>query len=68
MRIVIDHAHTVIGHMGAQKTDEYVRNWFWWPTLATDERKFCQSCGVCQVTKSSNKLTKGLLHHLPIPS
>ena len=65
--IVIDHAHTVIGHMGAQKTDEYVRNWFWWPTLAADIRKFCQSCGICQATKSSNKHTQGLLHHLPIP-
>ncbi|KZP11250.1 hypothetical protein FIBSPDRAFT_707978, partial [Athelia psychrophila] len=28
--IVIDHAHEILGHLGAQKTSEYVRRWFWW--------------------------------------
>ncbi|KZP33154.1 hypothetical protein FIBSPDRAFT_721622, partial [Athelia psychrophila] len=28
--IVIDHAHEILGHLGAQKTSEYLRRWFWW--------------------------------------
>ncbi|KAI0057644.1 hypothetical protein BV25DRAFT_1812115, partial [Artomyces pyxidatus] len=28
--IVIDHAHTVVGHFGAQKTAEYIRRFYWW--------------------------------------
>ncbi|KAI0352842.1 hypothetical protein OH77DRAFT_1387200, partial [Trametes cingulata] len=27
---VIDLAHKTLGHMGTQKTIEYVRRWFWW--------------------------------------
>ncbi|KAI0071547.1 hypothetical protein K474DRAFT_1606753, partial [Panus rudis PR-1116 ss-1] len=28
--IVIETAHTVLGHLGTQKTSDYVRRWFWW--------------------------------------
>ncbi|GJE98499.1 polyprotein [Phanerochaete sordida] len=67
-QIVIEHAHTVLGHFGYQKTDQYIRRWYWWPTLGKDTRRFCDSCGVCQVNKPSNQAPAGLLHSLPIPS
>jgi hypothetical protein len=66
--IVIDHAHDAIGHLGAQKTSEYARRWFWWPRMGRDIEKFCLSCGPCQMGKTSNLLKPGLLHNLPIPS
>jgi len=29
--IVIEQAHTILRHFGAQKTADYVRRWYWWP-------------------------------------
>jgi len=31
--VVIDLLHTTLGHLGAQKTSEYTRRWFWWPQM-----------------------------------
>ncbi|KAI0077321.1 hypothetical protein K474DRAFT_1596147, partial [Panus rudis PR-1116 ss-1] len=28
--IVIEAAHNILGHLGTQKTSDYVRRWFWW--------------------------------------
>ncbi|KAI9057450.1 hypothetical protein FKP32DRAFT_1542420, partial [Trametes sanguinea] len=28
--LVIDRAHTALGHLGPQRTSEYIRRWFWW--------------------------------------
>lgn len=65
--LILDRAHTAIGHLGAQRTSEYVRRWFWWPTLRRDVDKFCVSCGICHVAKSVPQLPAGLLHSLPVP-
>ena len=66
--IVIDHAHDALGHLGAQKTSEYTRRWFWWPRMGKDIDKFCLSCGACQMSKTSNRHRPGLLHNMPIPT
>lgn len=66
--VVIDNAHTTIGHFGHRKTGEYIRRWYWWPTLGNDVLKFCLSCGTCQTTKPSNQAPAGLLHSMPIPT
>lgn len=65
--LVIDQAHTTLGHFGTQKTSEYVRRWFWWPKLHRDVERFCTSCGTCQTTKTSNARPAGLLHSMPVP-
>ncbi|QRW13095.1 Transposon Tf2-1 polyprotein [Ceratobasidium sp. AG-Ba] len=36
--------------------------------MAKEIIKFCQSCGNCQMMKTSSQLPQGLLHTLPIPS
>lgn len=66
--VVITQAHSLLGHFGFRKTGDYVRRWYWWPTLGRDVEKYCDSCGICQTTKPSNQLPPGLLHSLPIPS
>ncbi len=66
-QIILEHAHTVMQHLGNKKTNEYVRRWFWWPQVARDIEKFCTSCGTCQTTKSSTQRPQGLLHSLLIP-
>jgi hypothetical protein len=66
--IIIDQAHTVLGHFGAQKTADYIRRWYWWPKMGSEITKFCDSCGICQANKTSSQRPVGLLHPLPIPN
>jgi transposase InsO family protein len=66
--IVIDASHETIGHMGYRKTLEYIRRWFWWPSVVEDIDSFCKSCGRCQVIKASRQKPAGWLHTMPIPS
>jgi hypothetical protein len=64
--VIIDAAHRVLGHLGAQKTIDYVRRWYCWPRMAKQIDQFCASCHVCQTTKTSNIKPAGKLHSLPI--
>ena len=66
-RILTD-AHEILGHFGDQRTCEYIRRWYWWPTMVKDTRTFCQTCGKCQRAKNPNQKPTGKLHPLPIPS
>lgn len=66
--IVIEHGHQTLGHLGSQKTEEYIRRWFWWPRIGLEIRKYCESCGTCQTIKPSTQLPRGLLHSMPIPN
>jgi len=54
--------------MGPHITENYAPRLFWWPTLGTDIKSFCDSCSVCQATKTSNQRPQGPLHSLPIPT
>jgi hypothetical protein len=65
--VLIDEAHRVLGHLGANKTLEYIRQEFWWPTMVKDVQTFCVSCVTCQTTKTDNQCLQGLLHPLSIP-
>jgi len=29
--VIIDQAHTIVGHFGPQRTTDYIRRWYWWP-------------------------------------
>ena len=68
LELIIDQAHTLIGHQGYRKVVDYVRKWFWWPSISKDIKKFCDSCGRCQTIKASTARPMGLLHSLPIPT
>jgi hypothetical protein len=66
--LIIDHAHLILGHFGQARTLNYIRRYYWWPTLAKDVSEFCKSCGHCQMNKPSNQHPQGLLKSLQIPS
>jgi len=65
---ILIQAHETVGHFGSQRTDEYIRWWYWWPYAAKDVREFCATCNTCQCSKPSNKLPAGKHHPLPIPT
>ena len=64
--MVIVQAHQALGHLGAQRTVDYICRWYWWPKLGREVDKYCRSCLVCQATKTDNQRPKGLLHSMPI--
>jgi Integrase zinc binding domain len=68
MAIVIDQAHTILGHFSAQKTADYIRRWYWWPKMGPEVDRYCDTCGICQANKTSTQRPVSLLHPLPIPN
>lgn len=65
--IITSHAHEALGHLGYRRTSDYVRRWYWWPSIGVSIEKFCRTCGICQTTKASTQRPAGLLHSLPLP-
>jgi hypothetical protein len=49
--VIIDQAHTIVGHFGPQRTVDYIRRWYWWPRIQREVQKFCNSCQVCLKAK-----------------
>ena len=44
VEVIINHAHTTIGHFGQLGTSCYICHYYWWPTMATHIELFCSSC------------------------
>ena len=65
--MIIENIHKIVGHYSHPKTLKYMRNYYWWPTMAKDMEKFCKSCETCQTSKRRTSKPHGLLHNLPIP-
>ena len=68
IEVIIDHTHQTIGHFGQSKTSKYTQCFYWWPVMATNINAFCETCTVCQMSKTDNRRPAGLLHTLPIPN
>ena len=67
IEMIIDHAYNIIGQFGQFKTSQYIRRYFWWPSMSHDIESYCKTCGMCMTTKDANSKPTGLLHSLPIP-
>ena len=39
--MVIVQAHQALGHLGAQRTADYIHRWYWWPKLGQEVDKYC---------------------------
>ena len=67
IEIIINHVHNIIGHFGQFKTAQYIRRYFWWPSISHDIESYCKTCGICATSKDANSKLTGLLHSLPVP-
>ncbi|SGY12372.1 BQ5605_C011g06487 [Microbotryum silenes-dioicae] len=66
--IILQHAHTIVGHGAALRVIHWLRDRFWWPTLSKDVDSYCRTCPSCQACKPSTQSPMGYLHSMPIPS
>ncbi|KAJ3514734.1 hypothetical protein NLJ89_g2201 [Agrocybe chaxingu] len=65
--IVIAEAHSLLAHLSASKTVEYLRQQVWWKDLVPDTKAFCETCTTCKRSKPNNQKPYGLLNPLPVP-
>jgi hypothetical protein len=66
--IVISEAHSLLAHLGTNKTLTYLRAHVWWKEMATDVAAFCITCMTCKRSKPSNQKPYGLLNPLSVPT
>ncbi|EJC97404.1 ribonuclease H-like protein, partial [Fomitiporia mediterranea MF3/22] len=66
--IVIEHAHSILAHLGLQKTLSYLREQVWWKDMIIDINSYCNSCHTCKISKPNNQKPFGLLHLLSVPN
>ena len=64
----IDHSHRALGHLGLEKTLDYVRTRFWWRNVVDHVTSFVRGCEPCSRGKSSTAKPFGLLHPLSTPT
>ena len=64
---ILDNTHTTIGHGSGEKTYQYLRDFYYWPTMHKDTMDFCKQCDTCQHTMLPTQSLYGLAKPLPIP-
>jgi hypothetical protein len=48
---VVEWYHDILCHPGMTRTEQTIRQHFWWKTLREDVQKLCTTCDTCQRTK-----------------
>lgn len=61
------HTSRFTCHPGVSRTLLFLRRHFWWPSMATDTRKYVRACTICAQGKTTHRPPAGLLHPLPVP-
>ena len=65
---ILDNAYTTLGHGSGEKTYQYLRDYYYWPTMCKDTMDFCQQCDTCQHTMFPTQALYSLAKPLPIPT
>ena len=66
--VLIRQAHSILAHLGDNKTLIYLRDQVWWKTMVQDVKDYCKACQTCATSKSSTEKPRGLLKTMPVPS
>lgn len=62
---LINHVHTEIMHLGADKTLDKIYEQYWFPQMCKQVRKFVDSCIVCKASKGCSGAQQVRLHPIP---
>ena len=60
----IAHQVPIAGHMGRDRTAQWILRRFYWPSLFKDITEYCQSCEACQKTAKGQRIRAPLI---PMP-
>lgn len=66
--ILIGQAHSILAHLGDEKTVTYMRNQVWWKTMVGDVSDYCRSCQTCAFSKPQHGKPNGKLKTMPVPT
>jgi len=61
------HDLPIAGHPGITKTEELIKQTYWWPSLSKDVKKYVKGCNLCQRNKASQQPKATTLHPHDIP-
>ena len=61
-------SHDLIEHPDYRSSVAKLENLCYWETMKKDMKEYCDTCDICQRTKSRTSKKSGELHPLPIPS
>ena len=53
--IAESHSHPMAGHYHARAVLDRLKRQFYWPSMSTDVRKYCDSCVKCHSTKTNRR-------------
>lgn len=67
-KIVISEVHSILAHLGPNKTLDYLHGYVWWKDMVSDVKVFCEMCRTCKMSKPSNQKPYRLLNPLPVPT
>ena len=56
---LLHRMHDEHGHPGRNKTIRIITEFYWWPSITKDIKKYVESCETCQKTKVSHQPTAG---------
>ena len=65
---VIRQGHSILAHLGGNKTVSYLRDQVWWKTIIQDVTDYCKACQTCATSKSPTEKPRGLLKTMPVPT
>jgi hypothetical protein len=67
--LIREHHDSVVGgHLGMDKTQDFLSRNYYWPQMSAAVRRYVRQCTTCITTKSSNQKPGGLLFPLNIPN
>uniref|UniRef100_A0A674MFK3 Gypsy retrotransposon integrase-like protein 1 n=1 Tax=Takifugu rubripes TaxID=31033 RepID=A0A674MFK3_TAKRU len=61
------HSSRLTCHPGVNRSLHFLRQRFWWPSMARDTKDYIAACPVCSRGKASHQPPAGLLQPLEIP-
>lgn len=68
VELVVGQAHKTVGHLGVEKTLEFVRRSYWWRDMVRDVDDYVKSCESCRRGKAPTTKPFGWLHPLDVPT
>ena len=66
--IIISEAHSMLAHLGANKTLDYMHDHVWWKDMVSDVKACCETCHTCKTSKPNNQKLYGLSNLLAVPT